>query len=66
MTIEEISRLMDRLLSEPVEDEPVCDMCQYYGRPGWIINAHQWVPCFQCNPNNEKEQIEMQDTEEEL
>ena len=27
-----------------------CDMCAPYGDPGYIVNAGQRVPCFQCNP----------------
>ena len=27
----------------------VCMMCFDSGRPGKIINANQWVNCFECN-----------------
>lgn len=30
-----------------------CPMCKYYDRPGFVINAWQIVPCFQCNPDNQ-------------
>ena len=31
-----------------------CDMCQYYSMPGWVINAWQIVPCWQCNQDNKR------------
>jgi len=31
-----------------------CPMCRYYTAPGFIINAWQVVPCFECNPGNVK------------
>jgi hypothetical protein len=27
-----------------------CETCQPYNRPGWVINADQWVQCWECNP----------------
>lgn len=32
-------------------DNP-CDMCNHYDSPGFILNAGQVIPCFQCNQNN--------------
>ncbi len=34
--------------SKPIAE---CKMCEPYGRPGWIVNARQWVRCFDCNPS---------------
>ena len=31
-----------------------CKMCESYGRPGWIVNAQQWIRCFDCNPTTPK------------
>ena len=32
-----------------------CPMCKYYTAPGFIINAWETLPCFQCNPGNVKQ-----------
>ena len=26
-----------------------CQMCAPYDRPGFVLNAGQWVKCWQCN-----------------
>lgn len=31
-----------------------CDMCRPYDHPGFVVNAHQVVACWQCNPGNKK------------
>ena len=35
-------------------EENSCPMCNLYDRPGFIVNAHEWIPCFQCNPTETK------------
>ncbi len=32
-----------------------CDMCSCYDRPGFVVNANQWVPCWQCNPRTNRD-----------
>jgi len=34
-----------------MEKQPKCDMCKFYPEHlGFVINANQKVPCWQCNP----------------
>lgn len=38
---------LQRAVSVAIEP---CDMCAPYGTPGFVVNAWQVVPCWQCNP----------------
>lgn len=33
----------------------VCYACVYYDAPGWVLNAHQIIACWHCNPDNQKD-----------
>ena len=30
-----------------------CECCKPYGATGFIVNAHERIPCFQCGPIKE-------------
>ena len=32
-----------------------CQMCAPYDRPGFVLNAGQWVKCWQCNQHDERD-----------
>lgn len=46
---------IDAELAELGKGVEACPMCAIYDRPGFVLNANQWVKCWQCNQHDERD-----------